>query len=244
MRAVNLLPEGSAQRKSFRKEDPAVVIGSALGVIVLLAIVAGFMNVHAKVNADQAKLTAVRAELAQLSLVKKPAVVPPKPVHTKPIIPIPAVTSEEQPRLAALSTAMSTRIAWDRILREFSLVLPSDITLTSLTLNAPPAPVSTVPGAAPAAPAGGAQGLSIAGSAFSHDGVARLLSRLMLIPDLTNVTLASSNAAAGSTPGSSGSGVLFAISADVKGAPAPPAPPAPPAAPAPSTGTTTTGASG
>src|SRR5260370_30198703 len=99
MRAVNLLPEGSAQRKSFRKEDPAVVIGSALGVIVLLAIGAGFMNVHAKVNAEQAKLTAGRAELAQLSLVKKPAGLPPKPAHTKPIIPIPAGTSEEQPPL-------------------------------------------------------------------------------------------------------------------------------------------------
>ena len=241
MRAVNLLPEGSAQRKSFRKEDPAVVIGSALGLVVLFAILAGFMNVHSKVTADQKKLNAVRAELAQLSLVKKPVVVPPKPKHTKPIIPIPAVTSEEQPRLAALSSAMSTRIAWDRILREFSLVLPSDITLTSLTLNAPPAPVSTLPGAAPAAPAGGAQGLSIAGTAFSHDGVARLLSRLMLIPDLTNVSLASSNAAAGSSPGAGG--VAFAISADVKGAPAPPAPPAPPT-PAPSTDTTTTAASG
>jgi Tfp pilus assembly protein PilN len=242
MRAVNLLPADSAARKSFRKEDPAVVVGSALGVIVLIGLLAGFMNVHSKVNAEQKKLTDVRAELAQLSLVKKPVVVPPKAVHTKPIIPIPAVTSEEQPRLAAITTAMSTRIAWDRILREFSLVLPSDITLTSLTLNAPPAPVSTVPGAAPAAPAGGAQGLTIAGSAYSHDGVARLLSRLMLIPDLTNVTLASSSAASGSTPGTSGGGVQFSISADVKGAPAPPAPPAPPT-PAPSTGTTT-GATG
>ena len=93
MRAVNLLPSDSSQRKSFRKEDPAVVIGSALGVIVLMAIGAGFMNVHSKVNADQQKLSAVRAELAQLSLVKKKAVTPAKPVHVKPIIPVPAVTS-------------------------------------------------------------------------------------------------------------------------------------------------------
>jgi Tfp pilus assembly protein PilN len=243
MRAVNLLPPDAAQRKSFRKEDPAVVVGSALGVIVIMALAAGFMSVHAKVNADQKRLTDVRAELAQLSLVKRRAVAPPKPVHTKPIVPVPAVTSEEQPRLSAISNAMSTRIAWDRILREFSLVLPSDITLTSLTLNAPPAAVAAVPGAAPAPPAGGAQGLSIAGSAYSHDGVARLLSRLMLIPDLTNVTLASSAAATASTPGAAG-GVQFSISAGVKGAPAPPAIPPAAAAPAPSTGATTTGATG
>lgn len=236
MRAVNLLPADLAPRKSFRKEDPAVVIGSALGVIVLIALGAGFMNVHAKVNADQSKLSAARAELAQLSLVKHAPVKVPKPVQTKPIIQPPVVTSEEQPRLTALSSAMSTRIAWDRILREFSLVLPNDVTLASLTLTAPIV-VATTPGTP--APAGGGQGLSIAGSAFSHDGVARLLSRLMLIPDLTNVTLTNSASAGAATPGAA-SGVQFTISADVKGAPAPPAAAVAPT-PAP-TDTTTTGA--
>jgi Tfp pilus assembly protein PilN len=220
MRAVNLLPSGSESRKSFRSEDPAVVIGSALGVVVLLALGGGFMNVHSKVNAEQRKLTAARTELAKLSLTKKDPVVA-KPIVTKPIVPIPAVTSEEQPRLAAITGAMSTRIAWDRILREFSLVLPTDVTISSLTLTAPAAAATT------GAPAGApSQGLTITGSAFSHDGVARLLSRLMLIPDLTNVTLASSTAAGS---GKRSSGVQFGISAGVKGAPAPPAPPpAPP----------------
>ena len=159
MRAVNLLPSGSESRKSFRKEDPAVVVGSALGVVVLFALVVGFMVVHSKVNAEQKKLTMAQTELAKLSLVKKPVVVT-KPVVTKPIIAPPAVTSEEQPRLAAITTAMSTRIAWDRILREFSLVLPSDVTLKGLTLTAPAAPVAQMAGS-PAAPA--AQGLNITG---------------------------------------------------------------------------------
>jgi Tfp pilus assembly protein PilN len=229
MRAVNLLPDGSASRKSFRREDPAVVVGSALGVIVLIALGAGFMNVHSKVNAEQAKLTAARTELAKLSLTKKDPVIV-KPIVTTPIVAIPAVTSEEQPRLTAVASAMSTRIAWDRILREFSLVLPSDVTLTALTLTAP---VASVVGALPAA---ASQGLSITGSAFSHDGVARLLSRLMLIPDLTGVTLANSSV---SGVGAS-AGVQFSISAGVKGAPAPPAPPV---ATEPVTTDTTTGAS-
>jgi Tfp pilus assembly protein PilN len=64
------------------------------------------------------------------------------------------------------------------------------------------------------------QGLTIAGLAFSQDGVARLLSRLMLIPDLSDVTLASSAAATNSTS----AGVQFNISASVKGAPVPVAP--------------------
>ena len=228
MRAVNLLPSDTSARKSIRKEDPAVVVGSALGAVVLMAIVAGFMNVHAKVNSDQQKLTAVRSELAQLSLKKRHLPVAPVRKPSRPIIPVPAVTSEEAPRLAAISTAMSTRIAWDRILREFSLVLPSDVTLTSLTLAAPPPPAAAAAGTAVVAPSG-TQGLNIAGTAFSNDGVARLMSRLELIPDLTNVTLAGSQASSGTTPG-----VTFTISADIKGAPAPAA------AATPTTPTTTT----
>jgi Tfp pilus assembly protein PilN len=223
MRAVNLLPKDANQRgKSIRAEDPAVVVGSALGLVVLIALVAGFLNVHSKVNGEQKKLTAARIELGRLATQKRAEPTPYKPVKQKPIVPIPAVTSEEQPRLAAISTALSTRIAWDRILREFSLVLPTDVTLTTLSL-ATPSPASA--GATTGAPAG-AQNLTINGTTYSHDAVARLLSRLMLIPDLTNVTL--SNSTANTDSGL----VTFNITAGVKGAPAPPAPAPVAAAPA------------
>jgi hypothetical protein len=93
------------------------------------------------------------------------------------------------------------------------------VKLTGLTLTAPPAPVAQMAGSPEPPPS---QGLSITGTAFSHDGVARLLSRLMLIPDLSNVLLSSSTAGAtGSTS------VQFSISASIKGAPAPPPLPAP-----------------
>lgn len=213
MRAVNLLPKEANQRgKSIRAEDPAVVVGSALGVVVLLALIAGFLNVHSKVGAEQKKLTAAHIELARLAQQKRAEPTPYKPVKQEPIVPIPAVTAEEQPRLDAISVALSTRIAWDRILREFSLVLPSDVTLKSLSLTTP-SPAAA--GATTGAPAGGAQNLTIDGTTFSHDAVARLLSRLMLIPDLTGVALSSSTAAPDT-------GVVeFNITAGVKGAPAP-----------------------
>jgi len=227
MRAVNLLPKDAGRSsKSLTREDPAVVVGSALGAVVLIALVGGFLNVHSKVNNAQHELDVARAEYAQLSL-EKVAREPVKPVKTTPIIPVPAITADEQPRLAAISTALGTRIAWDRILREFSLVLPDDVKLTSLTMEAP----STNP-ATTGAPTV-AQGFSISGTAFSHDGVARLLSRLMLIPDLENVTLGNSSAGGTDNPG-----VLFSITASVKGAVIPPPPPAPAVVPA---ETTTTG---
>jgi hypothetical protein len=121
------------------------------------------------------------------------------------------------------------------VLREVSLVVPSDITLTSLTMTAPStSPTAVVAGGA------AAQGFVIQGTAFSYDSVARLLSRLALVPDLSDVTLTStgSGAATGSSGSSAGptSGVQFNITAAVKGAPV--APVAAPVVPA----TTTTAA--
>ena len=66
MRAINLLPRDALARKSFRDEDPAVVVGSAVGAVVILALAAGFLNVHSKVGHEQSKLDAARAQLAQL----------------------------------------------------------------------------------------------------------------------------------------------------------------------------------
>jgi Tfp pilus assembly protein PilN len=130
-----------------------------------------------------------------------------------PIVPPPSVTGQEATWLSSVSQVLGQRIAWDRLLREVSLVMPSDVSLSALTLTAP----ATAAGAAPA------QGFVITGSAYSYDSVARLLSRLALVPDLENVTL--SNSSSGTSPGaagsssSSGSGLVqFNISASVKGA--------------------------
>ena len=67
MRAVNLLPRDLQQRKSFREEDPAVVIGSALGVIVMIALAGAFLVAHGKANTQQTRLTKAQLELAALS---------------------------------------------------------------------------------------------------------------------------------------------------------------------------------
>jgi Tfp pilus assembly protein PilN len=213
MRAVNLLPrDAQPGGKSIRNEDPAVVVGSVLGLVVVIALAGGFLTAHSKANVEQKKLSAAQIQLGKLSLHKQSTVKVKTPVQTTPIIPVPAVTSEEQPRLAAITDAMSTRIAWDRILREFSLVVPDDVTISALTMTAPADATADATTASQG-------GLSLTGLAYSHDSVARLLSRLMLIPDLSNVTLSSSTA---TTTGASG--VSFSINANVKGAVVPVAP--------------------
>ena len=192
MRAVNLLPRDLQERKSIREEDPAVVVGSALGVLVIIGLVSSFLVAHGKARSEQARLTHARLELAALSQAKHPTPKPAKPSEpVTPIVPPPSITGQEATWLSAVSTNLSQRIAFDRVLREISLVMPDDVTLTSLSMSAPAA-ASPIPGVPPATGSAG-QGFAISGSAYSYDSVARLLSRLALIPDLTGITLASSN---------------------------------------------------
>jgi hypothetical protein len=188
----------------------------------MIALGAAFFVAHGKATSEQHRLTRAQLELASLATHKHAT---PKPSHANtpitPIVPSPAVTAEEASWLSAVSTDLSQRIAFDRILRDVSLVIPDDITLTSMTLTAPLA-VAAIPGVPPPTTA---QGFVIAGTTYSYEGVARLLTRLDLVPDLSGVTLTStgSGGTAGSTGGAAGA-VQFSITASIKGAPAPPAP--------------------
>jgi Tfp pilus assembly protein PilN len=168
MKAVNLLPRDIV-RSGIRPTAPLLtgVIGS---VVVTTALCAGFLLESAKVAEKRNELDAVRAELA---LVPPPALSGPTDAN--------GLAGQEAARVIALQAALSGRIAWDRVLREVSMVLPKDVWLSSLTLATP------VPGDISGTP------FVLLGNAYSHEGVARLLSRFALIPDLTNVKLDHSN---------------------------------------------------
>jgi Tfp pilus assembly protein PilN len=212
MRAVNLLPREPRSKTPGVDKLPAIV-GAGVGVVVVASLAGGFLLESAKVGRAQRGLNAAKVELAATP------VPPPVPkVASEPA----AVTAGRQPRLQAVATALGQRIAWDRILREFSLVLPNDVWLSSLTLHAPS------PLAGGVVPSGPGTGLQLAGTTYSYDSVARFLARLSMIPDLAGVTLSNATDA--------NHLVTFGVSASVKGAPAPPAP-------APGATTTTTGAS-
>ena len=169
MRAVNLLPRDEAKR-SFAANRGVVfggVGGAALATAVLasMAIAAG-----GSANSKQQELDALRAQIAAI-----PAV---------PVIDTSeedALSTEKGARVGTLSAALAGRVAWDRILRQVSLVLPEDVWLTSLTASAPDS----------ARAAAGAD-VTIVGSTYSQNGVARFLSRLAVVPDLANVALQSS----------------------------------------------------
>jgi len=108
-----------------------------------------------------------------------------------------ALVADKTARVTALNAALSRRIAWDRVLREFALVLPDDVWLLNMSAQAPTSAAasasdssSTSSSSAPAL--GGQLGFNIEGYTYSHDAVARLLTRLSVIPDLEQVQLVTS----------------------------------------------------
>jgi Tfp pilus assembly protein PilN len=199
MRAVNLLPREVKRSRTRLSTVGQLAIVSPLVVIGL--ITAGFLLASAKVNDRQATLQALQAELASL-----PAPPPTPEMNSE-------LALQRDQRVAALSSALQSRLAWDRILRQISAVLPGDVWLTALSSqqsSPPPAPTpstttstttTTTTTATPAAPVPPPTAglLNITGYTYSQEGVARLLSRLAVVPALEDVQLVSSTQALVST---------------------------------------------
>jgi Tfp pilus assembly protein PilN len=186
MRAVNLLPRQQVQQKSDRP-NPALLVAVIGSAAVLLALVGGTLLAVRSADRQQQALSAARAELAAT-----PA------HHLSPQTQAfrQSVLSQREERSLALASAIGKRVAWDRILRRFALVLPNDVWLTSLTGSVPldsaaPLATATTTSALPATPTA----LNIQGYTYSQASVARLLARLEVLPDLKNVQLTNSQVA-------------------------------------------------
>jgi Tfp pilus assembly protein PilN len=184
MRAVNLLPR--QQQAAQKRERPnSVALGAGIaGAAVLLVLVAGFLLASRSVDRQRQALTDARAVLAATPAHK---------VSAKTQSFRATLLSQREQRSLALAAAIGKRVAWDRILRRVALVMPDDVWLQSLSGSVPldsalPATTTTTPSALPAT----ATALTIQGYTYSQNGVARLLERLAVVPDLENVQLQTS----------------------------------------------------
>jgi Tfp pilus assembly protein PilN len=193
VRAVNLIPRDDRRRgrATLIERNNPILVGGVAGIVVMTAILAAWFLTASAGVADNQK----RRDAAQSELSATPVPPPTTPGTSE-------LEQQKNSRIAALSTALAGRLAWDRVLRELSLVLPDDVWLTSLSGQAPGA-------------AGGTAGFTINGQTYSHDGVARLLARLAVVPELTGVQLQHS---AMSTSQTGRKVVEFAINASMKAA--------------------------
>lgn len=194
MRAVNLLPRDDVV-KSFEAKR-GVVFGAAGGAALVTVLLATAMIGAGGAAAEQQGiLDSVNTELLAV----------PKPVADTGVT-NEALAADKAARIAALSSALGGRVAWDRVLRQISQVLPQDVWLTSLSGTGQVAAATAAPGAEQT------PRVTLSGSTYSHDGVARVLARLSVIPVLDNVMLTSSIA----QPVGTRQTVQFSIVADLR----------------------------
>lgn len=179
MRAINLLPREIQDRNSLRGVDKLRVAAIVVTLVVFVGISGGFVLARSHAHSEQQQLKTAQAALALLQARQAAA-----NRNVAPPLSSPSVASQELPWKSALSTALATRVAWDRTLAELARVVPADVTLSNVTLGG---------GTTSTLTSGSAGNLSISGQAYSEDGVAQLLSRLMLVPDLTQVALQNSS---------------------------------------------------
>src|SRR6058998_2589858 len=132
MRAVNLLPKDSARRTG--PPVPPAVAATVIGGLVLVSLMISvlLLSAHGKVNSRQLELAQKQAELAAI----------PVPAQNR-LQQQDALVADKAARVTALNSALSKRIAWDRVLREFALVLPDDVWLLSLSAQAPSSAAAT-----------------------------------------------------------------------------------------------------
>jgi Tfp pilus assembly protein PilN len=177
MQAVNLLP--SDDLGDGRRPPKTPVLVGCIGVVLVTAVlVVMFLSASSKVSNERSAL--VQAQAAHAAV---PAPPPPPAIDSQ-------LPQQRETRVLALSTALGGRVVWDRLLREVSQVVPSDVWITTLSATAPPvavagAPVAPTTGSAPS-------GFTVAGCTYSQESVARFLARLDVVPDLSAMTLGSS----------------------------------------------------
>ena len=185
MRAFNLLPKEDARQKTAAKPAPAKLILVAVGVVLLAALALGTLFTNARVNDRRSERDARQVQIDQIQV----QIVSITGGQAEAAQRLSAVEQEKQARTAALSTALAPRIAWDRVLRDISLVIPDEVWLQQITAGVSAGVASSSTGAV----AAGSFTVTVAGTARSQDGVAQFLSRLQVLPEFSGVALAGSS---------------------------------------------------
>lgn len=180
MRAVNLLPAdrrvaASRSVPTLLATRPTLVGAVAAAVVVTSLLAFAWHGASSAVSSKQTRLHDLQGQLAAL----RPAV---------------QASSATASHLTAVTQAAAAQTSWDGFLTTVSRVLPEDVWLLGLNASGTAAPADV--GAAPAAVPLTGGTFSLNGYTYSQRSVARLMSRLALVPWLSNVRLQQSERAA------------------------------------------------
>lgn len=193
MRAVNLLPHdqrrGRGSGLRSRATSPAFV-GAGASLLVLALLGSLFVAARNDVAVKEREVARLQEERARAAAARPDGDTPAR-----------------RAREAAVAAAVAQRLAWDVMLTRLARVVPSDVQLTTFAATAPGGAAGTAAPAPATSPTGAPTDFTMSGVARSHRAVARLLTRLSLVPGLVDPQLGSSQGGEG--------GVQFTISAGI-----------------------------
>ena len=120
MRPVNLIPPED------RRGDHAPLRAGSLSYIIVGAIAAGLLAVVALVL-TQNSITEHENEIAELEVARDAAT-----QKAQALAPYAEFASLQEQRELTITTLAQSRFDWERVLRELAIVIPADVSLTSL----------------------------------------------------------------------------------------------------------------
>src|SRR3954464_5208097 len=162
MRPVNLIPPEQ------RRGDSAQLRTGSLMYIVLGALALVLIGVTMLVLTDN-RIADGKAEVAALKQEDAAAA-----AEAKKLAAYTQFKALSEQRIATVRSLADSRFDWERVMRELSLVLPSDVWLTSLTGSATPSGSTGAEGGAASGLRGGIAGpaLELSGCAAGQEAVA------------------------------------------------------------------------
>jgi Tfp pilus assembly protein PilN len=176
MEAVNLLPEYARGGRRWSAAGSELSSRRILPIggmaAVGLALLFGLFYFHERslVSDKKSQLATAQARLVAQEARAEP---------------IKQAQTESQARLAVMRSITATRVHWDSVLGDLGRVLPTGVSLSSLSATAP------TPSAATTVTATGGSTFTINGTTSSHTRVALILDRLALLPWLSSIGLQS-----------------------------------------------------
>jgi Tfp pilus assembly protein PilN len=180
MRPVNLIPVEDRRDGAARLRGGPLAYFVIGGLIALLAGVTLLVSTGNDISTKKAEITRLGAEAHRME------------AKASRLASYVQFQSLHDQRVATVTSLANSRFDWERVVRELSLILPSDVWLTNLTGTA--APSVSVNSAASIALRDSVPGpaLEILGCATGQDAVASFISELKQIDGVTRVAVESS----------------------------------------------------
>jgi Tfp pilus assembly protein PilN len=184
MKRINLLPP-EERAKASRERGLMYVIAGLVALVVVLGAVYLWQN--SQVSDKESERDGLEADIAavqtQAAALQKYQV----------------LQTQRTEMTATAKSIDAARVPWSTVFEEISLVIPENVRLQSLTCAVP---AEMLPGAAAAPAVAGtelAADITFTGQTYEHKDVAEFMTRLGLLPQLTNIQLSSSTTAAATT---------------------------------------------